>query len=151
MTKLGRSGPRSWADQGLERQSWADLGPARLVRFIVLVGLVVLVLHKVVEQARPGLVVVVHRQVVADGVAEIQKHVPSVPLNSANLRVVVQEPDPAAQDGGLPLREDELPEEDGHVRRQRLEADGLVAGEVAAFGGYDGSLGPGLQNLFPRR
>ena len=111
---------------------------ARLVHLVVLVGLVVLVLHEVVKETRPGLVIVVRRQVGSDRFTKVQKHVPSVSLDAPHLWVTLKESNPTLQDWRLSLGEDQLPEKYGHIGGQSLKADHFLAGEISSFRGHDG-------------
>lgn len=115
----------------------APLCLVRLVGLVILIRLIVLILDEVIEQTRPSLVVVVDRQVVADELAEVEEHVPRVPLDPPDGGMLMQEPDPSPQDGWLPLREDELPEQDGHLHRKRLETDGHLAREASPLCRHD--------------
>ncbi len=111
---------------------------ARLLHLVVLVGLVVLVLHEVVKETRPGLVIVVRRQVGADRLTKVQKHIPSVFLDAPHLRMTLKKSNPTFQDWRLSLGEHQLPEKYGHIGGQSLKADHFLAGKITSFRGHDG-------------
>ena len=119
-------------------ENYFALRLARLVHLVVLVRLVVLVLHEVIEETRPGLVIVVSRKVSSDRFTKVQKHVPSVSLDAPHLRVTLKESYPTLQDWRLSLREDQLPEKYGHIGGQSLKADHFLAGKISSFRGHDG-------------
>uniref|UniRef100_A0A2M4DG68 Putative secreted protein n=1 Tax=Anopheles darlingi TaxID=43151 RepID=A0A2M4DG68_ANODA len=109
---------RRWLSTSTVAVRWyatvAGLGCSRSrCRYRQLTGSLLLVLDKVVKQARPGLGVVVVLDIT--GFYKVQKHIPRVLRHAPYVLVLLQKVQPALQDVGCVHGKHEPPQADGHI------------------------------------